>query len=66
MVYVLHNRNGITNEIYRDINNMINVRDDMRATKELARLAKIGLLIKKGKFRYTKYVLNSKSSLKTD
>ena len=64
MVYVLHNSNGITNEIYRDINNMINVRDDRKATKELAKLVKIELLIKKGKFRYTKYVLNRKFSLR--
>jgi ATP-dependent DNA helicase RecG len=58
LVYTRHNPAGITNEIYRDINNMENVRDDTRATKELGRLAKLGLLIKKGKYRYTKYIIS--------
>ncbi len=59
LVYMRNNPvNGITNEIYRDINNMVSVSDDARATKELARLTNIGLLIKKGKFRYTRYIVN--------
>lgn len=58
LVYVKHNPHGITNEVYRDINNMNNVRDDIRATKELIRLARLGLVQKKGERRYTRYVLN--------
>jgi len=60
LVYTKHNVFGITNEIYRDINNMSNVRDDIRATKELARLTKLNLLLKKGKYRYTRYIINPK------
>lgn len=58
LVYVRHNKAGITNEIYRDINNMNNVRDDIRATKELSRLTKLGLLQKEGENRYRRYVIN--------
>ncbi len=58
LVYARHNRAGITNEIYRDINNMNNVRDDIRATKELARLTKLGLLLKQGENRYRRYIIN--------
>ncbi|MCG2692373.1 hypothetical protein L6272_06165, partial [Microgenomates group bacterium] len=57
LVYVKHNQDGITNEIYRDINNMNNVRDDIRATKELSRLTRLKLLQKVGSYRYTKYIL---------
>lgn len=62
LVYVRHNKTGITNEIYRDINNMINVRDDIRATKELARLTRLGLLIKQGENRYRRYIIKPESS----
>ena len=57
LVYVKHNP-GITNEIYRDINNMTSVRDDKRATKELARLTSLGLLIKQGENRFRRYIIN--------
>lgn len=59
LVYVRHNKVGITNEIYRDINNMSSVRDDIRATKELARLTRLKLLIKQGENRYRRYIINS-------
>jgi ATP-dependent DNA helicase RecG len=59
LVYARHNKSGITNEIYRDINNMSNVRDDIRAKKELARLTKSGLLLKEGENRNRRYVLNT-------
>jgi len=39
---------------------MTNVRDDIRATKELARLTKLNLLLKIGKYRYTRYIINPK------
>jgi ATP-dependent DNA helicase RecG len=58
LVYVRNNKPGITNEIYRDINNMNSVRDDIRATKELLRLTSLKLLVKVGKYRYTRYILN--------
>ncbi len=58
LVYVRNNKPGITNEIYRDINNMNNVRDDIRATKELLRLTNLRLLTKVGEYRYTRYVLS--------
>ena len=57
LVYLRHNPSGINNEIYRDINNMNNVGDDRRATKELIKLTKVGLLQKTGSFRYTNYFL---------
>ncbi len=57
LVYVRHYLDGITNEIYRDLNNMNNVHDDRKATKELARLTRLGLLQKAGSYRYTRYVL---------
>lgn len=57
LVYVRHNSNGISNSEYRNINNMINVRDDIRAKKELAKLAKLGLFNKVGENRYRRYVL---------
>lgn len=60
LVYARYNKTGITNEIYRDINNMNNVRDDIRATKELARLTKLELLIKNGENRYRRYIINPK------
>lgn len=59
LVYVKHNETGITNEIYRDINNMTSVRDDKRATKELSRLTSLNLLIKQGENRYRRYVINT-------
>ena len=58
LVYVRHNKSGITNEIYRDINNMNNVRDDIRATKELAKMTRVNLLLKQGENRYRRYVIN--------
>ncbi len=58
LVYARHNKAGITNEIYRDINNMNNVRDDIRATKELQRLTKLSLFLKQGENRYRKYIIN--------
>lgn len=58
LVYARYNKAGITNEIYRDINNMNSVRDDIRATKELARLTRLKLLVKQGENRYRRYVIN--------
>lgn len=60
LVYVKHNPLGIANGDYREINNMNNVRDDIRAKKELARLAKLGLFDKIGENRYRRYILNPK------
>ena len=36
---------------------MMNVRDDIRAKKELQKLTKLGLFEKKGENRYSRYVL---------
>lgn len=58
LVYARHNKSGITNEIYRDINNMNSVRDDIRTTKELSRLTKLKLLLKQGENRYRRYIIN--------
>lgn len=58
LVYVRNNKTGITNEIYRDINNMNTVRDDKRATKELARLVRLKLFVKQGENRYRRYILH--------
>lgn len=38
------------------------LRDDIRAKKELARLAKLGLFDKVGENRYRRYTLNPKFS----
>lgn len=59
LVYTRHNQSGISNSEYRNINNMVNVRDDIRAKKELVKLAKIGLLKKVGENRYRRYILKS-------
>ncbi len=58
LVYAKYNKAGITNEIYRDINNMNNVRDDIRATKELSRLTRLKLLVKQGENRYRRYIIH--------
>lgn len=61
LVHVKHTPLGITNREYREINNMNNVRDDIRAKKELAKLANLGLLEKIGENRYRRYTLGSKA-----
>lgn len=58
LVHVKHNQSGISNAEYRHINNMNNVRDDIRAKKELAKLTKLGLFEKVGENRYRRYVLS--------
>ncbi len=62
LVYVKHNDSGISNAEYRNINNMINVRDDIRAKKELAKLTRLGLVNKIGEKRYRRYVLKIETS----
>jgi ATP-dependent DNA helicase RecG len=57
LVHVKHNSNGISNSEYRNLNNMTNVRDDIRAKKELAKLTKLGLFNKVGENRYRRYIL---------
>lgn len=59
LVHVRNNPNGISNSEYRNINNMTNVRDDIRAKKELAKLTKFGLFKKMGENRYRRYILES-------
>jgi ATP-dependent DNA helicase RecG len=61
LVHVRHNPNGISNSEYRNLNNMTNVRDDIRAKKELAKLTKLGLFNKVGENRYRRYKLNQES-----
>lgn len=58
LVHVKHNPNGISNSEYRNLNNMTNVRDDIRAKKELAKLTKLGLLNKVREKRYRRYIVN--------
>ncbi len=58
LVHVKHNPSGISNSEYRNLNNMTNVRDDIRAKKELAKLTKLGLFNKVGENRYRRYILN--------
>lgn len=62
LVYVKHNENGISNAEYRSINNMENVRDDIRAKKDLAKLTKLGLFNTVGEKRYRRYTLNPEIS----
>lgn len=61
LVHAKHNPSGITNSEYRNINNMTNVRDDIRAKKELAKLTKLGLFQKMGEKRYRRYTLSPKT-----
>ncbi len=58
LVHVKHNPNGISNSEYRNLNNMTNVRDDIRAKKELVKLTKLELFNKVGEKRYRRYILN--------
>ena len=60
LVHVKHNPSGISNSEYRSLNNMTNVRDDIRAKKELVKLTKFGLFNKVGENRYRRYILNPK------
>lgn len=57
LVHVKHNSNGINNSEYRNLNNMTNVGDDVKAKKELVKLTRFGLLNKVGERRYRRYVL---------
>lgn len=59
LVHLRHTHEAITNSDYRDLNNMNNVRDDIRAKKDLARLADLGLLKRVGENRYRTYELNN-------
>ncbi|MDO8551261.1 MAG: ATP-binding protein [bacterium] len=58
LVHVKHNYSGISNSEYRNLNNMTNVRDDIRAKKELTKLTKLELFNKVGEKRYRRYILN--------
>ncbi len=58
LVYVKHHPIGITNSQYREINNMNDVRDDIRAKKELKRLVNKGVFKPSGENRYRKYLLS--------
>jgi ATP-dependent DNA helicase RecG len=60
LVYTKNNPQGISNGIYRDINNMESVRDDVRASKDLNKMVKMGILLKVGSYRHTHYILNPK------
>ena len=57
LVHVKHNPTGINNTDYRKINSMERVGDDVRAQRDLTRLAKLGLLERVGSKRFTKYIL---------
>lgn len=60
LVHVKHKPKGINNSEYREINNMSNVGDDVRAKKELIRLVNMGLLQKLGEKRFRRYILRAK------
>lgn len=60
LVHVKHTPNGISNGEYREINHMSSVRDDIRAKKELAKLADLGILQRAGENRYRRYILQEK------
>lgn len=62
LVHIRHKKTGINNSEYREINNMANVKDDIKAKKELAKLAGLSLVKKQGKKRFTRYILNKTSS----
>ncbi len=57
LVHLKHTTGGVTNSEYRALNNMNNVRDDIRAKKDLAKLTSLGLLKKVGENRYRTYEL---------
>lgn len=57
LVHLRHNPDGISNSEYRNLNNMNNVRDDIRAKKELAKLVQLGLVKPMGENKYRKYKL---------
>jgi ATP-dependent DNA helicase RecG len=58
LVHVKYNPDGINNSEYRNLNNMTNVGDDIRAKKELVKLTKFGILNKVGEKRYRRYTLS--------
>lgn len=58
LVHLKHTNGAITNSEYRELNNMNNVRDDIRAKKDLARLANLSLLKRVGEKRYRTYELS--------
>lgn len=58
LVFARHEKNGINNSEYRNINHKAGVGDDIRAKKELAELVSMGLFVKIGNRRYTRYLLS--------
>jgi len=48
LVYLKHNPAGISNNEYRELNNMADVGDDRKAKRELVRMVDAGLLQKAG------------------
>lgn len=58
IVHLKHDNTGISNSEYRNLNNMNNVGDDIKAKKELAKLVESGIFSKQGSRRYTKYSLS--------
>ncbi len=63
LAHIKNTPGGINNAEYREINNMNEVKDDIRAKKELVKLAELGLLVAAGEKRYRRYFIN-KSLLK--
>lgn len=55
--YALKHKEGVTNSLYRDINNMRAVRDDKKANKELKELVEYGIFTPVGSGKGRRYIL---------
>ena len=62
LIYVKnHSESGINNQIYRHLNNMRKNHDDVRASEDLGKLVNLGILIKIGVSKGSRYFLKDKS-----
>lgn len=57
LAFLRNTPKGISNGEYRDINSMNKVADDKRATRELAKMVKLGILLKSGENKTRRYYL---------
>ena len=58
LTHIKNSSNGISNSEYRDINSMVNVRDDKKANKELRSLVEKNILVIVGENRARRYIIN--------